>query len=313
MHEGPRMIMKNISGWVGVMMAGSLLVCPLVWGQGLTQPVETKTIIGDLLMVDGDFYIVRGQYGEIQIEATPKTQVTEEFTYGDKIKALVLNNNKALRIERAGANAPTGVVTNQPTTQVGGPQSGRGGPVAAQPDTKTIVADLLMVDGNFYIVRSDYGEIQIETTPKSNISGTFTFGDRIKAVVLMNNQALSIGKAGPKDVPGIIIHKSAASGDSSHQPPPSPSLQGATSAGKGGGAKAAAGKPGKPSAPTRVVEGDVLMVDGDLYILRGPEGEIRIERTDKTRMTEEFDFGDRIRATVLENDKAVSIERAQKR
>ena len=35
---------------------------------GSTQP--TKTIIGDLLDVDRDFYIVRGERGEIQIEAT---------------------------------------------------------------------------------------------------------------------------------------------------------------------------------------------------------------------------------------------------
>jgi len=281
------------------------------WGQGVIEPVETKTITGDLLMVDGDFYIVRGPYGEIQIEATSKTTITEEFGYGDKIQALVLMNNKALKIERAPSNAATGIVTNQPTTHPGTSQPGKGGPVPVGPDTKTIVADLLMVDRNFYIVRSDYGEIQIEATPKTTVSGTFKFGDRIKAVVLMNNQAVSIVQAGPKDVPGIIIHKAAAPVISPKPAQKPPGSNGSTPS-AGGSSKSQAGTSGKASTETRVLEGDVLMVDGEFYILRGPEGEVRIERTDKTRMTEEFDFGDRIKATVLKNNKALSIERAKK-
>ena len=71
------------------------------------QP-ESKTIVGDLLDVDRDFYIVRGERGEIQIEATHKTEITEEFGYGDRIKALVLMNNKALKIERAGPDDVAG-------------------------------------------------------------------------------------------------------------------------------------------------------------------------------------------------------------
>ena len=76
---------------------------------GSTKP--TKTIIGDLLDVDRDFYIVRGERGEIQIEATYKTEITEEFGYGDRIKAKILMNNKALKIERAGPDDVPGVYT----------------------------------------------------------------------------------------------------------------------------------------------------------------------------------------------------------
>ena len=63
--------------------------------------------MADLLDVDRDFYIVRGELGEIQIEATHKTEITEEFQYGDRIKALVLMNDKALKIERAGPDDVT--------------------------------------------------------------------------------------------------------------------------------------------------------------------------------------------------------------
>ena len=174
---------------------------------GSTQP--TKTIIGDLLDVDRDFYIVRGERGEIQIEATYKTEITEEFQYGDRIKALVLMNNKALKIERAGPDDVSGVTENLPVTaqapeaQPGGKGEAPAAPAQPkQPESKTIVGDLLDVDRDFYIVRGERGEIQIEATGKTEITEEFGYGDRIKALVLMNNKALKIERAGPDDVIG---------------------------------------------------------------------------------------------------------------
>ena len=78
-------------------------------------PVETpslRTIVADVLMLDGDFYIVRGERGEIRIEVTPKTTISEEFAYGDRIKAEVLPNDKALTIERASPDDPVGITPN---------------------------------------------------------------------------------------------------------------------------------------------------------------------------------------------------------
>ncbi|MCY3954831.1 MAG: hypothetical protein OXF47_02405, partial [Nitrospira sp.] len=141
----------------------------LAQGGGSTEP--TKTIIGDLLDVDRDFYIVRGERGNIQIEATHKTEITEEFGYGDRIKALVLMNNKAVKIERAGPDDVTGVTENVPVVaQAPEPQQGAKGEASApsaqpqQPESKTIVGDLLDVDRDFYIVRGERGNIQIEAT-----------------------------------------------------------------------------------------------------------------------------------------------------
>jgi hypothetical protein len=68
-----------------------------------------RTIVADVLMVDGDFIIVRGERGEIRIEVTPKTTVSEEFDYGDRIIAVVLPNDKALTVERASPNDPLGI------------------------------------------------------------------------------------------------------------------------------------------------------------------------------------------------------------
>ena len=291
-----------------VKILSAVCVLLLVQGQSLlaqegasTQP--TKTIVGDLLDVDRDFYIVRGERGEIQIEATHKTEITEEFGYGDRIKALVLMNNKALKIERAGPDEESGVTENLPAVaQAPEAQQGDKGEAPApsaqpqQPESKTIVADLLDVDRDFYIVRGERGEIQIEATGKTEITEEFGYGDRIKALVLMNNKALKIERAGPDDVPGVTENVPVAA--------QAPEAQ-------QGGKEQAPAPSAQPQQPeSKTIIGDLLDVDRDFYIVRGERGEIQIEATGKTEITEEFGYGDRIKAKVLMNNKALKIERA---
>ena len=285
-------------------------VCVLLLAQGQsvlaqdgrsTEP--TKTIIGDLLDVDRDFYIVRGERGEIQIEATHKTEITEEFGYGDRIKALVLMNNKALKIERAGPDDVSGVTENLPVAAQAPatPEDGKEPAPAApaqplQSESQTIVADLLDVDRDFYIVRGELGEIQIEATHKTEITEEFGYGDRIKALVLMNNKAVKIERAGPDDVTGVTENLPGTA--------PAP----ATPEGGKEQAPAPSAQPKQPESKTII--GDLLDVDRDFYIVRGERGEIQIEATHKTEITEEFGYGDRIKAKVLMNNKALKIERA---
>ena len=73
-----------------------------------------RTIIADILMVDGDFYIVRGNRGEIQIEVTPDTKLTEQFKFGDRIKAVVRPNDTAISVERAPEGEEVGVFVQKP-------------------------------------------------------------------------------------------------------------------------------------------------------------------------------------------------------
>ena len=292
--KGAVAVVKMLSAVCVVLLVQS----PNVLAQDGASNQPTKTIVGDLLDIDRDLYIVRGERGEIQIEATYKTEVTEEFEYGDRIKALVLMNNKALKIERAGPDDVPGVVENKAATAKAPVLPKEGGDKAAasappqQPDRKTIVADLLDVDRDFYIVRGELGEIQIEATHKTEITEEFGYGDRIKALVLMNNKALKIERAGPDDVSGVVQHVASSSSGADQAP-----------------AKAAGEPAWAQSYDTKVVEGQVLMVDGDFYVLRGELGEIRVERTPKTKMTEEFKFGDFIKATLKPNDQALTIER----
>ena len=274
-----------------------------------TSSQPTKTIIGDLLDVDRDLYIVRGERGEIHVEATHTTEVTEEFAYGDRIKAVVLMNNKALKIERAGPDDVPGVMDNQPVAaktpdarRENDGQTAEPSVQPKQPESKTIVGDLLEIDRDLYIVRGERGEIHVEATHTTEVTEEFTYGDRIKAVVLMNNKALTIERAGPDDVPGVTVHDVAAA------PNPDQSQDQASSGGESTTQDVAPSTAGQGDEP-RVVEGQVLMVDGDFYVLRGELGEIRVERTAETKMTEDVQFGDFIKATVTPNDQALTIDR----
>ena len=310
--------MSKVCGGKSVGSCFGLLMCMvLAWvalpldAMSQSQGEETKTIIGDLLDVDRDFYIVRGPLGEIQIEATYKSEITEEFGYGDRIKALVHKNLKAIRIERAGPDDVNGIVINQAeeglkTEERKNFQEGPGKksaiPQPKKPKTKTIIADILMVDGDFHVVRSEYGEIRIEVTPKTKMSEEFKFGDKIKAEVDMIDKAISIERAPSDAMNSVTVNNDDG------PPPPSKAKSGKISA------KKEKPKPEKIEEITipneRIVEGSILMIDGDFYVMRGERGEIRVERTPDTKVTEEFKFGDRIRATVLKNDKALKIERA---
>lgn len=287
-----------------------------------TPSQKTRTVVADLLMIDGPFYVIRGEHGEIRIEVTPKTQLSETFKFGDRIKAIILPNDKALSITRAKPGEPVGTSdgdsVSAPTTppvpsSIPSPASAKtpspepAPPSSKEADVRIIIADLLMVDRDLYIVRTERGEIQIEVTPQTQLSEKFTFGDRIKARVTPQDKALSIVRANPGESPGIRLEKASKPSNPTAPPvtiaPPSESLP---------PKKDLPGTaPPKETSKIRTVVAEVLMVDGDFYVVRGDSGEIRIEVTPKTTLSESFKFGDKIKARILPNDKALTIERAQ--
>jgi len=282
--------------------------------QTVSSP-KTRTVVADLLEVEEDFYILRGERGEIRIVVTSDTQVSEKFIFGDRIKAVVLPNDVALAITRAASDDPVGITSNEqpelppppspPATETSQPAETAPPQVIQTPKVRIIIADLLMVDGSFYIVRSEYGEIQIEITPKTDLSEDFKFGDKIKARVTPTDKALSVVRAG-KDEPMGVQDEEAPIPSSTPIPPiPSTTTTTPTTPNQ------ETPEPPTPEIPsTRIIVADVLMVEGDFYIVRGERGEIRIEVTPKTTVSEPFDYGDRIKAEVLPNDKAITIERA---
>ena len=262
---------------------------------------------------------MRGDRGEIQIEVTPDTKLSEEFVFGDRIKAVLLPNDVAQIITRAAPGEPVGLTTNEPSESPPPSETKEIAETSEEalvpplyeayqvPKVRVIIADLLMVDGSFYIVRTESGEIQIEITSETELREDFKFGDRIKARVTPTDKALSVVRAG-KDEPTAIQEESApiASNASTSPTPRTP----ATTQTPSPAEKKSSEPVDKETPSTRVIVADVLMVDGDFYIVRGERGEIQIEVTPSTIISESFDYGDRIKAEVLPNDKALTIERA---
>ena len=310
----------------GIIWAIILFNIPLfVWAQhSPTSTPATRTIVAEILMIDGDFYVVRGDRGEIRIEVTPDTKRSESFKFGDRIKAVVLPNDTAISIERVGEGEPLGITTQEPPVPSaptsGGPKPdakelpgsppGQDEPAAPPADPETgptiriVVAEILMVDGDFYVVRGDLGEVRIEVTPDTKSEEIFKFGDRIKAHILPNDKAISVQRASPDEPIGIVAAEPATQ-PTKTMTPVSPSKE---------------QSPEKPSpdaeliaiAPkTRTIIAEILMIDGDFYVVRGEMGEIRIEVTPDTKLSGKFKFGDKIKAKVLSTDEAISVERAQ--
>jgi exosome complex RNA-binding protein Csl4 len=315
-------------------ICAGLLCCPPLFaaeGEGLqlTQSTpqphpssKTRTIVADLLMIDGSFYVVRGERGEIRIEVTPDTELSETFQFGDRIKAVVLPNDRALSIIKAQPGESIGTTREEsgsipsqpsaspdpsaPSDKSQSPQQAPSSP--KEPAVRIIIADLLMVEGNFYIVRdANYGEIQIEITPETDLSESFNFGDRIKARVTPQDKALSIVRAAPGESPGISLEEGSMASPSTTPPVQmSPGSESALPE------KEEFDVPPSGKTPkTRTVVAEILMVDGDFYVVRGERGEIRIEVTPDTNVTETFKFGDKIKARILPDDTALSIKRAQ--
>ena len=281
-----------------------------------SSPQKTRTVVADLLMIDGPFYVVRDERGEIRIEVTPETQLSETFKFGDRIKAILLPNDEALSITKAQPGDPIGTTSGAsapvppdpssgPSPALSPPQPGPSSPKGS--NVRIIIADLLMVDRNLYIVRGDEGEIQIEVTPETQLSETFKFGDRIKARVTSDDRALSIVRANPGESP-VIRLEAPPKPSTPTSPPPAvaPSAEPAPPQ-----KDLPATVPSKESSKIRTVVAEILMVDGEIYVVRGEKGEIRIEVTPKTTVSESFKFGDKIKARILPNDTALSIERAQ--
>ncbi|WP_454061623.1 hypothetical protein [Candidatus Nitrospira salsa] len=295
----------------------------LLFAQGPEfPPPAVRTVVAEVLLTEGEFLIVRGPLGEIRIVVKPDTKMSETFEFGDRIKALIRPDDSAISIVRAGQDEPIGVTAEAPaasssdsaqsatssstpesTNQQASAQSDDV-PVTIEPQNRIIVADILMVDGDFYIVRSEYGEVRIEVTPDTKTTEKFVFGDRIKAKILPNDKAIYMKRAKPDDPLGFQAQKpriapqtSPAQGAPNATPKPEAALQ------------ENVGPPPPPSG-TRKIVAEILMIDGDFIVIRGERGEIRIEVTEKTKKSEKFQFGDKIRAIVLPNDRAVSVERA---
>ena len=65
----------------------------------LAEP-STQTVIGDLLKVDGEFYVVKDMAGkEIRLHADKTTALDGTIKVGDKVEAQAMEKNHAVSIK----------------------------------------------------------------------------------------------------------------------------------------------------------------------------------------------------------------------
>ena len=80
------------------------LVAPMAFAADKTESPTPKMVIGDLLKIDGDFYVVkdRRELGkEIRLHVDKTTTLEGAFKAGDKIEAKVTETDHVLWIKHA--------------------------------------------------------------------------------------------------------------------------------------------------------------------------------------------------------------------
>ncbi|WP_447968162.1 hypothetical protein [Nitrospira sp. M1] len=64
---------------------------------------QGKTVEGELVAIDGEFYVLKDQEGKEQrLHVSPTTQKSEELQKGDMVTAKVTDQGHALSIQEAG-------------------------------------------------------------------------------------------------------------------------------------------------------------------------------------------------------------------
>ena len=89
---------KLIVQFMFAMVIGVALVS-LSYAADLTETPTSKTVKGDLLKIDGEFYVVKDTAGkEIRLHVDKTSQLDGTFKAGDKIEVQATEKNHAMSI-----------------------------------------------------------------------------------------------------------------------------------------------------------------------------------------------------------------------
>jgi exosome complex RNA-binding protein Csl4 len=131
---------------------------------------DSQTVNGDVLKIEGEFYIVKDMTGkEIRLHVDQTTKLEGAIRAGDKIEAQVTEKGHAVSIAKplvADAQTP-------------GPQ--------------TVNGDVLKIEGEFYTVKDMTGkEVRLHADKTTELTGAVKAGDKIEAQVTEKGHALSM-------------------------------------------------------------------------------------------------------------------------
>jgi hypothetical protein len=101
--------MKKLIGLFMFAMALSAgMVTPSYAADDMAAPGSQTAVKGDLLKIDGEFYVVKDMAGkEIRLHVDKTSKLEGAFKAGDKIEAQASEKNHALSIKHAQPTQPT--------------------------------------------------------------------------------------------------------------------------------------------------------------------------------------------------------------
>jgi hypothetical protein len=97
--------MKKLIGLLGFAAILSVGMAPLTYAtEPKAEPGSQAVIKGDLLRIDGEFYVVKDTSGkEVRLHVDTTSRLEGTFKAGDKIEAQASDKGHALSIKPAGA------------------------------------------------------------------------------------------------------------------------------------------------------------------------------------------------------------------
>lgn len=161
--------MSKLIGLFVIAMILSVGVATLSYAAADTAAPGTQTIQGDLLNIEGEFYVVKDTTGkDVRVHVDNTSKLEGSFKVGDKVEAQVTEQGHALSITKP-------LVADAQT----GPQ--------------TVQGDVLKMDGDVYIVKDMTGkEIRLHVDKTTDLQGAVKAGDKIEAQVTEQGHALSM-------------------------------------------------------------------------------------------------------------------------
>jgi hypothetical protein len=81
----------------GMVMAGTMSPCHA--DPGGSSSSTSETVKGDVLNIEGEFYVVKDKSGhEVRLHVTPETRLEDRVKVGDKIEAQVTREGQATNV-----------------------------------------------------------------------------------------------------------------------------------------------------------------------------------------------------------------------
>ncbi len=96
--------MKKLIGLLAFAAILSVGMAPLTYAAEPTAEPGSQAVRGDLLKIDGEFYVVKDTSGkEVRLHVDTTSRLEGTFKAGDKIEAQATDKGHALSIKPAGA------------------------------------------------------------------------------------------------------------------------------------------------------------------------------------------------------------------